>query len=285
MQVVLVHVRPAAAPGQFLARLGRLLLEEQNERQGDLALAQVPAHGLARGLLRGVVVQGVVHQLEGDAQVQAISQGGLHQGVVSLGQQGAVAAGGLDEKSGLARDDLQVAGQVQVEVEGLVDLQALARGGFHDGLGGQGREPGVLVLGDDLVAQGQEHVAGQDRGGQAEDRVGGGHVAPEFGVVQDVVVQQGGRVQELQGAGQGIALVLGIAQGPGREQGEQRAHPFAAGLEHIVHHGPDHGVQLAGLFKQIAMDFRKFRFQIAKEFVHGGVIAGFQGAWQAPLHE
>jgi hypothetical protein len=69
---------------------------------------QVGARGLAGVLVVGGDVEDVVGQLEGHPDVPAVGGGCLDADLVDPGQQRAVAAGGLDQRRGLAGDHLEV---------------------------------------------------------------------------------------------------------------------------------------------------------------------------------
>ena len=102
-------------------------VEMGEQGQGQLALAQVGTSGLAADFGRRGVVQGVVHELEGDAQVQAELLGLGHGGIVRSGQDRAHAGSGLDEIGRLAGDDGKISGLVEVEFAAGGDLLDLTR--------------------------------------------------------------------------------------------------------------------------------------------------------------
>src|SRR5258708_1395723 len=65
--VALLEILDRAPPEGALALRG--LAQRQHHRQRDLTLAEIVAHGLAELRLAGGVVEHVVYQLEGDAEI------------------------------------------------------------------------------------------------------------------------------------------------------------------------------------------------------------------------
>ena len=79
-----------------------------------------------------------------------------------------------------------------------------------------------------------DEVAHQHAGRVAPVGIGGGAPAPQRRDVDHVVVQQRGRVQELDDRGQLHVLLPGVAQRAGAQQGDQRAHALAAALDDVL---------------------------------------------------
>ena len=79
-----------------------------------------------------------------------------------------------------------------------------------------------------------EPVAGEDALGVAPGGVGGGAAAAEFGLVDDVVVDQGCGVEHLDDGAEADARVRGAAERLGREQQEQRANALAAAGHQVL---------------------------------------------------
>jgi hypothetical protein len=86
-----------------------------------------------------------------------------------------------------------------------------------------------------------EEVAHQHRGGVAELRVGGLAAAAQGRLVDDVVVQEGGRVDELDDRGHLVPRVGAGAQGPGREQQQGGPDALAAGIHDVLPDGAHQG--------------------------------------------
>ena len=84
-------------------------------------------------------------------------------------------------------------------------------------------------VGDDVGRRAEEQVADEDRRGVAVGGVGAGGAAAHVGLVHDVVVVERGEVGQLDPGRRGHdALVDAVAE-LGRQQGEQRPEPLAAG--------------------------------------------------------
>ena len=111
------------------------LVHGVDQRQGRLALGQVVADVLAEFLGGGVVVQGVVHQLEGKAQVAAVIHQRLPGRPVLPGDDRRALRARLEQLGGLAEDHLQVVRLGEVRVVAVHELQHFA---FRDGVGGVG---------------------------------------------------------------------------------------------------------------------------------------------------
>src|SRR5690606_37696817 len=101
--------------------------------QGRLAFGEVVAQVLAQVAAVGGVVEHVVGDLEGQAQVQAVVVQALLLGGVGAGQQRAQAGGGGEQHRGLALDHPQVGGLVDV---GVVHVQQLQHFALGDAVGG-----------------------------------------------------------------------------------------------------------------------------------------------------
>lgn len=233
MQVV-VGQRPGGQdlPQPHRGGVGVVRAERVEHRQGRHALAQVGAGRLARlHRLRGDVEQ-VVGELEGHADGLAVAgqrlgvlRGGTAEHAAEAGRRG-------DQRTGLARDHVEVVGH------------RVVAGAGTDGLGDltvhQPRE------GARLEAYGLDAQVGGDVGGASEevvadedgDRVGppgvGARRAPAHGgLVHHVVVVERRQVGELHHHGGRHDLwPCGIAE-LGAQRHQQRAEPLAAGLHEV----------------------------------------------------
>ena len=79
-----------------------------------------------------------------------------------------------------------------------------------------------------------EEVADQHAGGVAEQRIGGLAAAPQRRLVDHVVVQQGGGVDELDDGRQFEALAAREAQRADEQQHQHRPEALAAGADDVV---------------------------------------------------
>ena len=134
------------------------------------------------------VVQGIVHELEGNTAIDAQRYGRLTQAFVRSGQHRAAQAGRLDQMGGLAGDDGQVGGKRQVGIAEMGKLQDFTRGGLKKPLGQDGGEFRRIIVGHDPVGQGEQGVAGQNGVGGAEAHMGCFATATQAGAVHDVVM-------------------------------------------------------------------------------------------------
>src|SRR6185437_7886745 len=85
-----------------------------------------------------------------------------------------------------------------------------------------------------LEGAAEEEIADQHRWLVAPDGIGGGEAAAEVAGIDYVVVQQGRRVDELDGGGEGDRAVAAIAAEPRRRPGEHRPQSLAAGGDDVA---------------------------------------------------
>src|SRR5258705_339411 len=104
--LVLLEVLERAAPEAALFDAAAPIGE--HHRQRDLALAEIIADGLAELRLARRVIQHVVDQLEGDAEIEAIAFERLLLDLGPLRHHRADAAGGREQGRRLAADDLEI---------------------------------------------------------------------------------------------------------------------------------------------------------------------------------
>src|ERR1043166_4687569 len=101
-------VAALAHHGLHGAAQARLLFEQVDERQRDLAFQEVNARGLAERALVGGEVEQVVNKLEGDAEAHAVVAKRRLPRVVSAAEDRADLAAGAEEVGGLALEDVEV---------------------------------------------------------------------------------------------------------------------------------------------------------------------------------
>src|SRR5690606_14360179 len=73
-------------------------------------------------------------------------------------------------------------------------------------------------------------VADQNTGGVAPAGVGGGSAAAQLGGVDNIIVEQGGCMDEFNNGGEGDVVTSSITAGFGRQQNQQWPQAFAAGI-------------------------------------------------------
>jgi hypothetical protein len=86
----------------------------------------------------------------------------------------------------------------------------------------------AAVLDHQFEASREQEIADQHARRIAPDDVGGALAAPEARAVDDVVVEEGGSVDELDRGGKPVVPGAGIIEQSGAGQGQHRPHPLAA---------------------------------------------------------
>ncbi|HRF73371.1 MAG TPA: hypothetical protein PL117_11400 [Accumulibacter sp.] len=84
-----------------------------------------------------------------------------------------------------------------------------------------------------------EEVSDQHTGRIAEHRVGGLAPAPQIGTINDIVMEQGGRVDELDHRSEFVMMRPTVSHGAGRQQDQSRAQPLAPALHDVLGHLAD----------------------------------------------
>src|SRR5215472_6588522 len=88
-----------------LALLRRSAPERQHHRQRDLSLAEIIANVLAELGRRAAIVERVVNELKGDAEIGAIALASGDLGLRAAGENRPDLAGGGEQRRGLGADD------------------------------------------------------------------------------------------------------------------------------------------------------------------------------------
>jgi len=192
-----------------LRRRGRA--QRVNQRQGDLALGQIVADVLAQRVGIGGVIQQVIGDLEGEAQLQPVARQRRAQRRGGIGQHAAETARGGEQYRGLAFDHAVVGGFVGIRIAHAEQLQHLALGDGVGGIGEDAHHAHVIQFDHQLERARIEKIADQHAGRVAPQRVGGLASAAQAGFVDHVVVQQGRGVNELDDRGQLVVLIARIA--------------------------------------------------------------------------
>jgi len=117
---------------------------------------------------------------------------------------------------------------------GVHQLQHLAHGDGVGRVGHHALDAQVVERHHHLERAGVEVVAHQHARLVAEDVVRGVAAAPHFGAVHHVVVEQGGRVDELDDGGRLDVVVARVAAGTGGQQHAQRAQPLATAADDVL---------------------------------------------------
>jgi len=145
-------------------------------------------------------------------------------------------------------------------------VQQLQHFAFGDGIGGVGEDLhhlDPLQLDHQLEAARVEEVADQHAGGVAEHGIGGLAAPAQVGLVDHVVMEQGGGVDELDHGGQLPGIAALVAQCAGREQEQHGPEALAAAGDDVLGH---------------LVDQDHVRAQAtADQGIHGGHVRGGQG--------
>mmetsp|Transcript_5092 Transcript_5092/g.14435 ORF Transcript_5092/g.14435 Transcript_5092/m.14435 type:complete len:431 (-) Transcript_5092:717-2009(-) len=199
--------------------VGEVLGGKQNGRRGEAGV-EIGQRGLAHGRRGAVKVQYVIYQLEGTSYVLAVAVGGIDDRIVVATQQGGALARVGHEAARLVEVLPEVVHHpLIVHVAGAVALHHLSadqmlddgRHGLHHLHVAQARQ----VDG----GPGQQVVPGQDGHLVAKDAVDGGSAPAGVGAVDDVVVEEGGRVDHFGYLGQPPLRVGQILSLPGLRPG------------------------------------------------------------------
>ncbi len=208
--------------------------ERQDERERELALAQVGEHRLAEALLRSHDVEDVVDDLEAHADVAPVLVERPAMALERRGEVGRQGARRREELGCLPAGDLEVllAGHADHPLQGKAEDLALGH------LGGGEREAlhrcDVRDLESEVDRPQVEPVAEEDGELVAPAVVGGGAAAPHRGAVDDVVVDQRGGVDHLHDRAVAEVEVAVITEQARDRQQDRGAQPLAAGLEHVA---------------------------------------------------
>jgi len=146
----------------------------------------------------------------------------------------AEARAGFEQFRGLEPDHPQIVFHRQIGVVHVHQLQHLT---FGDDVGGVGKDLQHAHAVDrhhHLEGAGVDEVAHQHACRIAEQRIGGFAAAPQCGFVDDIVVQQGGGVDELDRCCQFEALGPAEPERLREQQHQARTDPFAAGADDVV---------------------------------------------------
>ena len=206
----------------------------EDHRQGHLALAEIVALVLAHFGRVGIVVDGIVRQLERDAKVAAIRIEREFIRLAALRHHGGDAARGSEQRRRLGVDDGEVAFLARLHLplrDKLIDFA------FRDHGGGVREDLEHLeaaVLDHQLEAAAEQEIAHEHGSGVAIDDVGGLLAAAHARAIDDIVMQQRGGVDELHRRRQLVVPTATITQQRRAREGEHRAHALAAASDEMA---------------------------------------------------
>src|SRR5438445_3789831 len=221
--------------------------EHRDQRECPLSLAQVRADDLAQTVLVRDEVERVVRDLERDPDVEPVTGERLDLVGRETAEQRADPAARGHERGRLLRDDAEVVGLRREAAPLALELEDLGFRHRHRGPRERLHHRAVVVAHEHRERLRVEVVADQERGVVAPLGVRRRPAAPERRLVDDVVVDEGRGVEQLDHAPEPHAprtVIAGQARG---EQQEDRAQPLAAGARDVPPHlldERDRGVQL-----------------------------------------
>ena len=200
----------------------------EDDGKRHLAVAEIVADALAHGRRVGGVVDRVVDELESDAEIAAIGVERLFDRFVALGDHRRDPAGGGEQGRGLGGDDLEILVLDGFDPALGGELVDLALGDDRRGARQDAQHLEAAILDHQLEAAREEEIADQHAGRIAPDDVGGARPRLQARAVDDVVVEQGGGVDELDRGGELVVAGAAIIEQAGAGQGQHRPHPLAA---------------------------------------------------------
>ena len=204
-----------------------------NQREGGFALRQVVAQVFAEAGFVGLVVERIVDQLEGGADVLAVARERLFDDGRGIAQHGADLRAGLEQPRGLAVNDVEVACLAGVRIACVHELQHFALGDGVGGIGHDVHDAHAVERDHHLKGARIQKIADQDAGGVAEHLVGRLAAAAQRGAVDDVVVQQRGGVNELDDGRRLDVLFAAVSAGARGQQHQKGAQALAAGINDV----------------------------------------------------
>lgn len=235
----------------FLAT-GRL--QEDDERKGELAFAEVGAEGFASFGFVADKVEQVIIDLVGSAKFQAV----LFEG------RDAVGAGFANESAKFRRsgkkgggfhfDDAKIIGGAEFKIESALGLNDFSRTNFGGSIGDATADFGVGKIGGKFKGVGKKAIAEENTDGVAPFGIGGGLIATTVGSVDDVIVDEGGHVDQFQDYGQIDMGGSDFTRGAASENGEGGAQMFAAIVEGVGNVAFHSGIEGPGLFLDALID-------------------------------
>ena len=144
------------------------MLQCINQRQRGLALGQIIAQVLAERGLVGLVIERIVDELEGGADVLAVARERLFDDRGGIAQHRADLRAGLEQPRGLAIDDVEVARLARVRIVRVHELQHLALGNRVGGIRHDVHDGHTIEAHHHLKSAGIQEIADQNARGIAE---------------------------------------------------------------------------------------------------------------------
>lgn len=235
------HTRGDGAEGLIVGGV-----EDIEGRQGQLALKHVVAGGLASVIV--IVVKDIIAYLEAESDDVAKAVHLLHVIVAGTGGDGTDARGSREERGCLEADDMVVFLLAEISVLRVEELQELALAELL-------AEQGDIVDYLDVTAEsrtveggGEQIVAGEHGSLVAIDGAHRGAPAAHVALINDVVMDERGVVQQLQGKGGAVGSHADFTPLLGHKHQENRAHKLALALGYTLAYAAQQAVSLIHCF-------------------------------------
>ena len=240
------------------------VLEEIEDGEGELPFLEVRAEGFAKLFLSADEVEAVVINLVGCAELHAeLAQSGPE--FVAHARNVARQIGGRGkERPGFHLDDAEVVGLGESEVEASLSLDDLALANSAGRFGDFAREGEVIELRGKHQGMREEGVAQQDSHAYAPLGVGSGHLTTGGSAVDDVVMDQGGHVDELQNRAEHQVVGLYSTGGTTDEGGQSGADSLSGRVADIRNIGLHTGVEGPDLITESRLDLPEFALDSQK---------------------
>ena len=182
---------------------------------------------------RGVVDR-IVDQLEGDAEVAAEAAERVFGFFAGFGDDGGDVAGGGEQGGGFGLDDRKVSVFASPDLPLGGQLRHLSLGDHRRRAAEDLQDLETAVLDHQFEGAAKQEIADQHAGGIAPDEVGGALAAPGFADVHHVVVEQGRGVDEFDCGGEHMVAAAGILAQGGAGAGQHRPHPLATAGDQVT---------------------------------------------------
>ena len=227
---LLALVDGALPEGALLAVTGGI---GEQHRQRHLALTEIVAHRFAKRCLIGRVIQRVINQLERHAERRAVLAKRLFLGQRTIRHHGTHFTGRREQSRRLAADHLQILRLTGGQIVLRDQLQHFTLSNRRRGAAENIEHFQRAVSDHQLKGAGKEKIANQHGGLVAEHRIGAGQTATQQALIDHIVMQQRGGVDEFDAGGEVDMPMALIGAHAGSGQGEQRADALATGSDEM----------------------------------------------------
>ena len=187
-------------------------LQGMNQGQGHLAFEEIVPTLFAKRVLIGDIIQGIVHKLEGNAEIHTIRRQSFFLLRRTGAEERATATRRGKENRRFVANHFDIAFFVKLNVTGTDQLQDLALCHLRGRIGESFKNLQIPFANHDRERLCKEEVTDQHTGFIPPHSVCGILATPEDCAVDDIIMQQGCRMNKLNDTGQanmGFTLVTG----------------------------------------------------------------------------